>query len=100
SELGFSNIGKYPFSCKYNEGEVQLQGIHVINNMSVYRTSTDIFVTCTDNKQLDFSMAHEMESDEIAQGFLDCYLRLIELCADSERCKSETTLDELLKMME
>ncbi|CAF1035563.1 unnamed protein product [Adineta steineri] len=100
SEFDFSNIGKYPFSCKYNEGEVQLQGIHVIDSMSVYRTSTNILVTCTDDKQLDFSMAHEMESDEIAQGFLDYYLRLIELCADSERCKSETTLDELLKMME
>ncbi|CAF1228161.1 unnamed protein product [Adineta steineri] len=100
SELGFSNIGKYPFFCKYNEGEVQLQGIHVINNMSVYRTSTDIFVTCTDNKQLDFAMAHEIESDEMAHGFLEYYLRLIELCADSERCKSETTLHELLKMME
>ncbi|CAF0748504.1 unnamed protein product [Adineta steineri] len=100
SEFGFSNIGKYPFSCKYNEGEVQLQGIHVINNMSVYRTSTNIFVTCADNKQLDFAMAHDMESDEMAQGFLDYYLRLIEICADSEHCKSETTIDEVLKMME
>ncbi|CAF1060809.1 unnamed protein product [Adineta steineri] len=100
SEFDFSNIGKYPFSCKYNEGEVQLQGIHVIDTMSVYRTSTNILVTCTDNKQLDFAMAHEMESDEMAQDFLDYYLRLIELCADSEHCKSETTLHELLKMME
>jgi hypothetical protein len=100
SELGFSNIGKYPFSCEYNHGEVQLQGIHVINNVSTYRNSSGVYVTCAGDGQLDFSLAHEMESDERAKYFLDYYLRLIEICADGKRCKTETTLDELLKMVE
>ncbi|CAF3962093.1 unnamed protein product, partial [Rotaria sp. Silwood1] len=39
SELALSNIGKYPFSSAYNHGEIQLRGLHVINNCSLYRSS-------------------------------------------------------------
>ncbi|CAF1194537.1 unnamed protein product [Adineta steineri] len=100
SEIAFSNVGKYPFPCEYNNGEVQLSGIHVINSVSGYRNSSGVYVTCADNGQLDFAMAHEMESNEIAKHFLDYYLCLIEICADSERCKTETTLGKLLQMVE
>jgi hypothetical protein len=100
SELAFSNIGKYPFSCEYSQGKVQLRGIHVVNNASTYRNSQGVYVTCAGNGQLDFSLAHEMESEERAKDFLDYYLHLIEICADSERCKPQTTLDQLLKMVE
>jgi hypothetical protein len=99
-EVSFSNIGKYPFSCEYNQGEVRLRGIHVINNASLYRASTTMFVTCAGDGQLDFSLAHEIESDEKAKEFLDYYVHLIEICANEEYCKTETTLDQLLKSVE
>jgi hypothetical protein len=100
TEFGLSNIGKYPFSCEYNQGQIQLRGLHVINNSSLYRAPTVVYVTCAGDGQLDFSLAHEMESDEKAKYFLDYYIRLIEICADNERCKIETTLDQLLKLVE
>jgi hypothetical protein len=99
-EMAFSNIGKYPFSCEYNQGEVRLRGLHVINNESFFRASTTMFVTCAGDGQLDFSLAHEMESDEKAQEFLDYYIRLIETCAHKKFCNTETTLDQLLKLVE
>ncbi|CAF2769079.1 unnamed protein product [Rotaria sp. Silwood2] len=97
SEFAFSNIGKYPFSCEYNCGEIQLQGLHVINNGSIYRSSTVMYVTCVGDGQLDISLAHDMESDEKAKEFLNCYVHLIEACADRTHCNIETTLDQLLK---
>lgn len=100
SEFAFSNIGKYPYSCTYAEGKIQVHGIHAINSCSLYRNSSGMYATCCGQGQLDFSLAHEMESDEKAKYFLDYYLRLIEICADNERCKSDTTLDDLLKMLE
>lgn len=98
SEFDFSNIGKYPSSCSYGQGKIRLRGIHVINKYSLYRSSSGIYIACCDDGQLDFSLVHEMESDEKAKYFLDYYIRLIETCADGERCKAETTLDQLLKM--
>jgi hypothetical protein len=100
SEFAFSNIGKYPFSCEYNQGEIRLQGLHFINNAGLYRASSLMFVACTGDGQLDFSLAHEMESDEKAKEFLDYYVHLIETCADNARCKIETTIDQLLKTIE
>jgi hypothetical protein len=96
SEFAFSNIGKHPFSCEYNQDEVRLRGIHIINNASVYLNSSGVHVTCAGDGQLDFAMTHEMESEERAKHFLDYYLRLLEICADGKRCKTETTLDQLL----
>ncbi|CAF3320934.1 unnamed protein product [Rotaria sp. Silwood2] len=100
AELAFSNIGKYSFPCEYNQGKLRLRGLHVINNASVYRVSTTMFVTCAGDGQLDFSLAHEMGSDEKAKEFLDYYVRLIETCAKKKSCKSETTLGQLLKLVE
>jgi hypothetical protein len=100
SETSISNIGKYPFSYQYNQGEIRLHGIHVINNGGLYRVSNSMFITCAGNAQLDISWAHEMDSDERAKEFIDYYLRLIETCADSNRCKTEITLEQLLKMVE
>ena len=100
AELAFSNIGRYPFSCHYQQGQLRLHGIHVANNASVYRTSSMIYVTCAGDKQLDFSLAHEMESDEKAKEFLEYYIRLVEASADHQRCKSETTLGLLLQSVE
>ncbi|CAF2755677.1 unnamed protein product [Rotaria sp. Silwood2] len=100
SELGFSNVGKYQYSCEYNQGEIRLRGLHVVNNVSIYRTSTVIFVTCAGDGQLDFSLAHEMDSDNRAKQFFDFYLRLIETCADEKFCREETTLNDILKSVQ
>ena len=100
SEFDFSNIGKYPFSCDYNQGEIRLRGLHVTNNASVYRGSNVLFVTCAGDGQLDVSLAHEMENDDQARHFVNFYIKLIEVCADSQRCQTETTLGDLLKMIE
>jgi hypothetical protein len=100
SEFDFSNIGKYPYSCDYNQGQIRLHGIHVVNNGSVYHSTTTLYITCVDNDRLEFSMAHEMESDEKAKLFLDYYIHLIESCARRELCQTETTLDQLIKMTE
>jgi hypothetical protein len=59
-----------------------------------------MFVSCAGDGQLDYSFAHEMESDEKAKEFFDYYVHLIEICADNARCKDETTLDQLLKATE
>ncbi|CAF2819886.1 unnamed protein product [Rotaria sp. Silwood2] len=100
SEFDFSNIGKYPFSCDYNQGKIQLHGMHVINNGSVYHSSSTLYITCVGDRQLDFSLAHEMESEEKAKEFLNFYIRLVETCANRQRCQTETTLDQLFAMVE
>ncbi|CAF3832786.1 unnamed protein product [Rotaria sp. Silwood1] len=97
SELAFSNVGKYPFSCDYNKGDIHLHALHVISNNSVYRTSTVVFVTCAGDGQLDISMSHEMDSDERAKQFLNFYIRLIEICANEKLCHEETTLADILQ---
>ena len=79
-----SNVGKYPFSCDYNQGQLKLRGLHVINNCSVYYLSAIIFITCAGDGQLDFSLTHVMENEEKAFEFLHYYVRLIELCADAD----------------
>ena len=99
-EFMFSNIGKYQFPCMYNNGEVQLHGLHVINSETVHRISATLFITCVDDNQLDFSLAHEIESDEKANEFLDFYTRLVEVCSDKSRCQTSTTLGELLSFIE
>ncbi|CAF1075706.1 unnamed protein product [Rotaria sp. Silwood1] len=99
SEFDFSNIGKYPFSCDYNQGQIQLHGMHVINNGSIYHSSSTLYITCVGNNQLDFSLAHEMESEEKAKEFFDFYIHLIETCANRQCCQTETTLDQLLAMV-
>ena len=100
AELAFSNVGKYPYSCEFNKGEIRLRGLHIINNASLYRVSTTIFVTCAGDGQLDFSMAHEMESEDKAKEFLDYFVRLVETCANEKYCKTETTLGQLLKSVQ
>ena len=95
SELNLSNIGKYPFSCEYHQGQLRLRGLHIVNNFSIYHTSNVLFVTCVGQEQMDFSFAHEMESEEKAEGFLRCYIQLIEKCA---RADANITLEQLLKM--
>jgi hypothetical protein len=93
SELFFSNVGKYPFPCDYNEGQVRLRGLHVINNCSVYYTTAIFFVTCVGDGQLDFSLTHLMESEEKALEFLNYYVHLVEACADAD---IGITLNQLL----
>ena len=66
---------------------------HPIRSPGVYHSLTSMFVTCIGNVQLDFSLAHEMESDEKSQDFLD------EVCADNTHCTCETILDQLLKIV-
>lgn len=93
SEINFSNIGKYPYSCDYNQGQIRLRGLHVINNGGVYRTSNIFFVACAGDGQLDISFANEMESKEKAEEFLNYYISLLEKCADADIA---ITLEELL----
>jgi hypothetical protein len=93
SELFFSNNGKYPFPCDYNQGQLRLRGLHFINNCSLYYSTANFYVTCAGDEQLDFSLSHVMESKEKASEFLDSYVRLIEACADAD---IGITLDQLL----
>ena len=97
SEINISNIGKYPFSCDYNQNQLRLRGLHVINSGSVYHTSTVLLISCTGDGQLDISLAHEIESKEKAQELMDYYVRLIEKCADAD---SSITLQQLLTSVE
>lgn len=84
SEVNFSNVGKYPYSCHYGDGQLQLRGLHVINNSVIYHTSSVLLVTCAGDGQLDIALAHEINSDEQAQAFLKYYIHLIEKCADAD----------------
>jgi len=93
SELFLSNVGKYPYPCDYNQGQLRLRGLHVINNCSVYYTTAIFFVTCAGDGQLDFSLNHVMESEEKALEFLNYYVHLVEACADAD---IGITLDQLL----
>jgi hypothetical protein len=97
SEMNFSNIGKYPYSCDYGQGQIRLRGLHVTNGPGIYHASTVLLITCAGDGQLDISLAHEMESEEKGQEFLDYYVHLIEKCADAN---SEITLQELLTNIE
>ena len=91
-EFNFSNIGKFPFANVYPGGQLRLEGFHIVNSGSIYRTSNIIFVTCVGETQLDFSFAHEMASEK-AKEFFEFYIALIENCADSP---VNVTLSELL----
>jgi hypothetical protein len=86
-------MGKYPFSCDYNQGQLRLRGLHLINNCSVYYSTAVFFVTCAGDGQLDFSLAHVMKNEEKALEFLDYYVRLVEACANAD---IGITLDQLL----
>lgn len=94
SEINFSNIGKYPYSCDYNQGQIRLRGLHVINNGGVYRTSNVLLVTCAGDGQLDISLSSEIETREQAKEFLDYYIYLLEKCADAD---IEITLEQVLE---
>lgn len=91
SEFNFSNIGKYPFSCDYNQ--LRLRGLHVVNNAAIIHTSTLLFVTCAGDGQFDISLAHEIADSDKAKEFLDYYIRLLETCADAN---IDITLRQLL----
>jgi len=74
SEINFSNIGKYPYSCDYNQGQLRLRGLHVTNGAGIYHTSSVLLVTCAGDGQLDISLASAIESEQKAQEFLDYYV--------------------------
>jgi hypothetical protein len=97
SEINFSNIGKYPYSCDYNKGQLRLRGVHVNNSGGIYHTSSVLLVTCAGDGQLDISLANEIESEQKAEEFLDYYVHLIEKCADAD---IEITLEQLLRSVE
>jgi hypothetical protein len=97
SEINLSNIGKYPFSCDYNQGQLRLRGLHVINSAGIYHTSSILFITCAGDGQLDISLASEIESEQKARDFLDYYIYLIEKCADAD---AGITLEQLLTNFE
>ncbi|CAF1470028.1 unnamed protein product [Adineta ricciae] len=94
-EMGYSNLGKYPFPCDY-QSVVKIRGLHLINNGSRFRPGTCIYASCVGDGQLDFSMAHEISTDEKAKEFFDYYIRLVETCADQTCCTDETTVEQLL----
>jgi len=74
SEISVSNIAKYPYSCDYNQDQLRLRGLHIINNAGIYHPSTSLLVTCAGDGQLDISLASEIESEQKAQEFLDYYV--------------------------
>lgn len=96
-EINFSNIGKYPHSTVYGKDELKLEGLHVVNNSSIYRVSMVFLVTCVGEEQMDFSISHEIESSAKAQEFLDYFVRLIEKIADSD---TNITLQQLLDLVQ
>jgi hypothetical protein len=97
SEITVSNIGKYPFSCDYNQNQLRLRGLHVSNNAGIFHESNLLLITCAGDGQLDISLVHEMESEEKAEEFMDYYVHLIEKCADAD---SSITLQQLLTSAE
>ncbi|CAF1304890.1 unnamed protein product [Adineta ricciae] len=78
SELGYSNLGKYPFSCDYSQGNLKIRGLHLSNNCSDSRPGVNVFVAGADDGQLDFSMVHEIATGEKVKEFFDYYIRLVE----------------------
>jgi hypothetical protein len=48
---------------------------------------------------LNSPSAHEIESEEKAKEYLNCYMKLIEACCDDNHCTPETTLDALLNIV-
>jgi hypothetical protein len=97
SEINFSNIGKYPFSCDYNQGQLRLRGLHVNNSGGIYHPSSVFLITCAGDGQLDISLAHEMESEQKAQEFMDYFVQIVEKCADAD---IGITLEQLLRSVE
>jgi hypothetical protein len=77
-------IGKYPYSCDYNQGQLRLRGLHIIVNAGIYHPASIFLVTCAGDGQSDISLATEIESKQKAQEFLDYYVHLIEKCADAD----------------
>ncbi|CAF0945721.1 unnamed protein product [Didymodactylos carnosus] len=78
AEMSFSNVGKYSFDTSVYKDRLHLRSVHVVNNGSIYHTSTIAFVSCVE--QLDFSLAHEMEHEQDAHVFLERYVKLVEQC--------------------
>jgi len=91
-EVCLSNLGKYPYSCNY-QNQLQLHGLHLVNSMSIYRLTAIVFITCVGDGQLDFSLSHMIESEEKAQDFFNRFVRLVETCADAN---IDITLEQLL----
>lgn len=52
------------------------------NNSSLLYPTAVFYVTCADHGQLDFSLAHAMESKEKADELLNSYIRLLEAAPD------------------
>ncbi|UJR12860.1 hypothetical protein I4U23_017034 [Adineta vaga] len=43
-EMSYSNLGKYPFSCDYQQNTLKIRGLHLTNNCSCYRSGTNIYM--------------------------------------------------------
>ena len=99
-EVSLSNLGRYPYPSHYNGDQLRLHGIHFVNNSSRYRASLVIFVSCVNDQQLDFSMAHEIDCEQKAKLLLDYYVQLLEACSDSESCTLDTSLEQLLRLLD
>jgi len=76
SEMNYSNIGKYSYDINQYKN-INLNGIHIANNNSIYHSSSVIYLTCV--KQIDLSLAHRFENLDKAKEFLFLYKNLIEL---------------------
>ena len=94
-ELNFSNVGQYPYSNSYNQGQIKLDGLHVTCSNHVYQQAAVMFASSAgDDGHFDFSLAHEIETDEQAKYFLKTYVKLVEAWAESG---AGTTLENILE---
>ncbi|CAF1173519.1 unnamed protein product [Adineta steineri] len=93
SEMNYSNLGKYPYDITQYKN-VNLDGIHLINNSSIYYSSTIIYLTCV--KQIDISLAHRFEHHDKAREFLYLYKNLIELSIDFHM---NTTIQDIFDLL-
>jgi len=94
SEMNYSNLGKYSYDIKQYKN-INLDGIHLANNNSIYHTSSIIYLTCV--KQIDLSLAHHFENFEKAEEFLNLYKYLIELSINFHENQTLKDIFNLLK---
>lgn len=93
-EINFSNVGEYPFAKDYNNGQIKVQGVHAFSSSNVYSQAVALYASSAgDDGRLDLTVVHELETEELAQRFLDTYLRIVELWTQAEK---NATLQSIL----
>jgi hypothetical protein len=93
SEMNYSNLGKYTYDINQYKN-IHLDSIHLVNNESIYHTSSIIYLTCV--QQIDLSLAHRFANLKQAEEFFYLYKYLIELSIEFHR---NITLQDILDLL-